>query len=85
MALLFWLLRPVFAILAASAGIAYVLDPLVDRFEARGRSRDQGIAVIVVLGLILTTLAFLLFIPPVLVQFGKLKRVKLFRSKRTNG
>ena len=31
--LLFWLLKPVFAILAASAGIAYVLDPLVDRFE----------------------------------------------------
>jgi predicted PurR-regulated permease PerM len=69
---LFWLLKPVFAILAASAGIAYVLDPLVDRFEARGWSRDQGIAVIVAIGLLITTVALLLFIPPVVVQFGKL-------------
>ena len=70
--LLFWLLKPVFAILAASAGIAYVLDPLVDRFEARGWSRDQGIAVIVAIGVLITTVALLLFIPPVVVQFGKL-------------
>ena len=70
--LLFWLLKPVFAILAASAGIAYVLDPLVDRFEARGWSRDQGIAVIVIVGLLLTVLALLMFIPPIAVQFGKL-------------
>ena len=67
-----WLLRPVFAILAASAGIAYVFDPLIDRFEERGWSRDQGIAITtVVLGLVFF-LCVLLFIPPVVVQISKL-------------
>ncbi len=67
-----WLLRPVFAILAASAGIAYVFDPLIDRFEEQGWSRDQGIAFTSVISGLICVLCLLLFIPPVVVQVGKL-------------
>ena len=41
----FWLLKPVFALLAASAGIAYICDPLIDRFEKRGFSRSTAIGI----------------------------------------
>ena len=70
--ILCWLLRPVFALLAASAAIAYILDPLVDRFEDRGWSRDQGIAFITTLGGLLILIGFISFIPPVIEQFNKL-------------
>ncbi len=41
-----YLLRSVFAILFASIVFAYLLDPLVDRWEKTGRSRETGIGVI---------------------------------------
>ena len=72
MGILCWLLRPVFALLAASAAIAYILDPLVDRFEDGGWSRDQGIAIITILGGLLLLVGFISFIPPVIDQFNKL-------------
>ena len=70
--ILCWLLKPVFALLAASAGIAYILDPLVDRFEDSGWSRDQGIAIITVLGSLILLIGFISFIPPVIEQVNKL-------------
>ena len=70
--ILCWLLKPVFALLAASAGIAYILDPLIDRFEESGWSRDQGIAIITVLGSLILLIGFISFIPPVIEQVNKL-------------
>lgn len=67
-----WLLKPVFALLAASAAIAYIFDPLVDRFEDGGWSRDQGIAIITVLGGLVLLTGFISFIPPIIDQVDKL-------------
>ena len=64
---LFWVLRPVFAVLAASAAIAYVLDPLVDWLEKRGFSREMGIG-IVFTSLLGGTALFLLLIVPSFIQ-----------------
>jgi len=38
-----WLLWPVLTILLAASALAYLLDPVVDRFEVRGRTREAGI------------------------------------------
>lgn len=43
---LLWVLRPVFAVLAASAGLAYILDPPTDWLERRGLSREAAIGVV---------------------------------------
>ena len=70
--ILFWLLKPVFALLAASAAIAYILDPLVDRFEENGWTRDQGIGIISVIGGLTLLVGLISFIPPVIEQANKL-------------
>jgi predicted PurR-regulated permease PerM len=67
-----WLLKPVIALLAASAAIAYILDPLIDRFEENGWSRDQGIAIIVGIGSLFILVGIIAFIPPVIAQIDKL-------------
>ena len=67
---LLWVLRPVFAVLAASAGLAYILDPLVDWLEARGMSREGGIGVLF-LSLFTTALITLLLLVPSFVVQGK--------------
>jgi predicted PurR-regulated permease PerM len=61
--ILLWVLRPVLAVLAASAGIAYVLDPLVDWCERRGMSRDGGIGVVFSGLALLAALTVLLLLP----------------------
>ena len=66
--LLFWVLRPVFAVLAASMGLAYILDPLVDAFERRGFSREAGIGIIFTAMLVSALLLFLIVVPSFLVQ-----------------
>lgn len=70
--LLLYLLWPVLSILVAAAGIAYLLDPLVDRFEARGLSREVGISALLALGLLGTAIVLLLMVPPFL---GKLSEI----------
>lgn len=67
-----YLLRSVFAILFASIVFAYLLDPLVDRWEARGRSRESGIAVL--FGSIGLAMALVIFIvlPSVTNEFIEL-------------
>ena len=62
-AILIWILRPVFAILAASMGLAYLLDPVVDWFQRRGASREGGIGAIF-LGAFAVTLLGVLFLIP---------------------
>jgi predicted PurR-regulated permease PerM len=39
----FYLLRSVFAVLFASVAIAWLFDPLIDRYERRGHRRESGI------------------------------------------
>ena len=41
-----YLLRSVFAIYFAAVVFAYLLDPVIDRFEARGMKREVGIGVL---------------------------------------
>ncbi len=62
---LLWVLRPVLAVLAASAAIAYLLDPLVDWFEARGMARETGIVAIFGGAVLAVALTVLLFVPAV--------------------
>jgi predicted PurR-regulated permease PerM len=69
---LVYLLRSVFAILGTSVVFAYLLDPIVDRWEARGRSRETGIGVI--FGTFALVLAMLIFVvlPSVSQEFIEL-------------
>lgn len=61
--LLFYALRGVLTPVFFAFLIAYMLDPLVDRFEARGLSRPVGI--VILLGVVLSAMAlFLLFAVP---------------------
>ena len=62
-----WLARPVFGVLILSMGTAWLLDPVVDDWESRGRKREVGILLffgsfLVILGTVL------LWLMPVLVQ-----------------
>jgi len=71
---LLWVLWPIFSVLFISAVFAYLLDPFVDRLEARGWSRKRGIGFIfgcvaVGLGLFVAIL-----LPAVAGQFAKLIR-----------
>lgn len=66
---LLWLLRPVLAVLAGSAGIAYVLDPVVDWLEDHRFSREGAIG-LVFTALIVSTLLFFLLIVPSFVNQG---------------
>ena len=58
-----WLLRPVLAVLVASAGIAYLLDPGADWLERRGLSREAAIGVLFSTA-VLSALVFLLLLVP---------------------
>ncbi len=69
---LLWVLWPVLSLLLGSAGLAYVLSPLVRRFEARGRSRTVGVLALFAAGLTLATLFALIVIPAVANQFAEL-------------
>ena len=66
-ALLLWILRPVFAILAAAAGLAYILDPMVDWLERRHLSRESGIGVLF-LGVFAAAVLSVLVVLPLLAQ-----------------
>jgi predicted PurR-regulated permease PerM len=69
---IFWILRPIFALLAASAGIAYICDPIIDSFESSGFSRTLGIAIFSILATIFILLFVLLLIPPIVNQIDSL-------------
>lgn len=65
---LLWVLRPVFAVLAASAGLAYILDPMVDWLEERGLSREGSIGVLFLSLFGSALLTMLLLVPSFVVQ-----------------
>ncbi len=66
--LLTWLLWPVASMLIAATALAYVLDPVVDRFEQRGRSRELGIVVIFLVAILLVAALVALVVPAVASQ-----------------
>ena len=70
--IIFWILRPIFALLAASAGIAYICDPVIDSFESSGFSRTLGILIFATLSTIVILLFILLLIPPIVDQVERL-------------
>ncbi|MFM2247613.1 MAG: hypothetical protein RL071_3687, partial [Pseudomonadota bacterium] len=69
---LLWVLRPVFAILAASAGISYVLTPILGWMMRRGLSREKAIGLIFVGSTTGFVLIVLLFVPGVIRQLDEL-------------
>ncbi len=70
--MLLYLMRGLLALLLASAALAYLMDPLVDRLEARGLKRETGIAALATGGGLALTLALLLFVPYVAGEFKQL-------------
>jgi len=69
---LLWALWPIFSVLFASAAMAYLLDPLVDRLEQRGWGRPSAIAVLFTGVLILMVSLTLILIPAIASQFAEL-------------
>jgi predicted PurR-regulated permease PerM len=57
------MLRPVLSLLAASAGLAYILDPATDWLERRGLSRDASIGTLFLSLFFGAGLVVLLFLP----------------------
>jgi predicted PurR-regulated permease PerM len=64
-----WALRAVLTPLFFAFFIAYMLDPLVDRFEARGLPRGAGIAILLGTTLGAGALALLLVLPGIVEDF----------------
>jgi len=61
--MLAWMLRPVLSLLAASAGLAYILDPATDWLERRGLSRDTAIGTLFLAMFFGAGVVVLLFLP----------------------
>lgn len=64
---LLYLTWPVLSVLVASAVMAYLLDPLVQRLEARGLSRNMGAGVIAA-GAVVVLLAGITLVVPAFVR-----------------
>ena len=75
----FWLLHPILLPFLLGALIAYLGDPLVDRFEARGYGRTTGVvAVFLAFGLLLSSL-MLVAIPLLIDQIDQvIKNIPVF-------
>ena len=69
---LLWLLSPILAPFLAAAILAYIFDPLVDKFEARGLSRSIGTVVAVLLLLLSVVVLMLIVLPLFYKEFGQL-------------
>lgn len=60
---LLWLLNDILLPFVAGIAVAYFLDPLVDRLERRGMSRDWGTVLVLVLFFLALLLVALLIVP----------------------
>lgn len=69
---LIWVLWPIFSILLAAATLAYLLDPVADRFEDMGYRRDVGIGFIFAAGGIVAAVFILVMVPLMASQFIEL-------------
>ena len=70
---LFWLLSPVFAVLAASTALAYLLDPIADWLERRRLSREAAIGLIYIGGLAAVAVLVLVLVPSFLSQWEEIQ------------
>jgi predicted PurR-regulated permease PerM len=58
-----WLLAPILTPFVAATMLAWLGDPLVDRLEAAGRSRNTSVLLVFVLMIVLVALAMLILVP----------------------
>lgn len=58
-----WLLAPILTPFVVALMLAWLGDPLVDRLEARGRSRNTAVIMVFVLMILLLALALLILVP----------------------
>ncbi len=63
-----YLLAPVLPPFLVAAAIAYLCDPLVDRFEARGWSRTLGVVSVFALFILLLTVFMIIAVPALVDQ-----------------
>jgi predicted PurR-regulated permease PerM len=69
---LLWLLKSALTPLACAFALAYFLDPLIDRFEARGIPRPIAIFFLVVVSVIVAFIAAFLLIPKLSQEIASL-------------
>ncbi len=69
-ALILWLLAGVAGPLLTAWLLAYLLVPLVERFERLGLKRDHATLLVFLLGITGITLAFILLLPPLATQIA---------------
>lgn len=69
---LVWWLSPVLTPFVVAALLGWLGDPLVDRFERAGRSRNLGVALVFALMVLLVVLALLILVPLVQRQIATL-------------
>ena len=77
--ILLWLLKPVLVPLFFAFLVAYVLDPLVDRFEARGISRTKTIGLMAALAVVLLLSVPFVVVPSIFSQAETLARANTSR------
>lgn len=65
-------LSPVLWPLAVAGILAYLLDPVVDRFEQRGLSRARAIMCVFAIALLIVTAIFSSIVPPIVAQSRQL-------------
>ncbi len=70
---LLWLLRPVFAVLAGSVGLAYILDPMANWLERHRLSREVAIGALFVGGLLSVLVLVLVLIPAFLNEWADIQ------------
>jgi len=69
---LVWAMWSIVSIVLASAALAYLLDPIADKLEARGRSRNVAIGIIFATTGIVFTAFILVMVPLMASQFMEL-------------
>ncbi|MBB1472718.1 MULTISPECIES: AI-2E family transporter [unclassified Luteimonas] len=69
---LVWVLAPVLTPFVLAAMLAWLGDPLVDRLEARGRSRNVAVLLVFTAMLLLLALALLILVPMIVRQVSTL-------------
>jgi len=69
---LVWAMWSIVSIVLAAAALAYLLDPIADKLEARGRSRNVAIGIIFATTGLVFTVAGLIMVPLMAAQFIEL-------------
>jgi len=62
-AILLWRLAPILTPFAIGAGLAYLCDPIVDRFERLGLKRTPGVAIVFLCVALVLTVLVLVLVP----------------------